>query len=506
MKILKLLKRLKPLGAIAIATASTILVIVPKPSLAATFRNGWQYALDPSYDSYGSVDGNIQVGGTIYETYGIAIKEDHETDTIWVALNTKMPLLGNPTGPELCVLNQAGTEVCYPVRNGSVAWGDVFIDLSGTGNLETAFELGEVLGIRFAPNNDSSLETGVYRAVTGKNVAGENAGFQNIYQNRQFAKDRGLGDLETWMGDLAWNNPYFGSYSQPGNWDTGEGIMPNLIDDNVVTSADKIADITIRNKDELIAQGYDPGWFFQDGEETFGFSFPKTAEFIGDFVMTLLQECINEGISLIGQFTNPTLDDPEPEPELCPIPMQNNQQYILEPTQTDDITGAKYYENAFSHLWYDPDPSMGYNFSGLPGTLFTGILNFPCGLTSITEDFTYSVSVGDVLLGDDFTIDNPLNFSDYADQLGDLLVTDGNNKQGVQEFVITGFEQWTPLIPIEGITPEEKIQMALQVSTNIEDPDFVITPVTVPEPRFVLSLISFGLLGLKLRRKPHKSE
>lgn len=91
----------------------------------------------------------------------MAIHENEETGEIWVGLNSNMPITGNPTGPQLCV--SSGT--CYNIRNDSVTWGDMFFDFSGTGNFQSAFDSGQMLGVRFSPNNDSGVGTGVSRAM-----------------------------------------------------------------------------------------------------------------------------------------------------------------------------------------------------------------------------------------------------------------------------------------------------------------------------------------------------
>ncbi|MGD2180502.1 XDD3 family exosortase-dependent surface protein [Lusitaniella coriacea] len=462
--------------AIALATV--------EPVVAGTFRNGWQYAVDPSYDSYGSVNGGIQVGGTIYEIYGMAIKEDPITNRITVALNSNLPLTGNPTGSEVC----NGT-TCFPVENNSVAWGDIFFDVSGTGNFQEAFDNGQIVGVRFSPNNDSRtpdgsrLETGVYTGITGANVAGQNAGFRNLYHNRQLVKDRGdLGNREPWMGDIAWNNPYYGSYgSSSGSWATSENLMPNII-----ANGEKRGDVTIESEAALVAQGFDPSWFFQTGSQILGFSFEKIPELVGDFIATLLQECINDGISLIGSLSEPSSTPVLPEPDLCDIPMRNEQAYIIQPTR---IQGdLKIFENTFSHLWYDPDPEMGYTFRGQQDTLFTEILNFPCGLDA---DDKFTVSVGNLPLGE-FQPGQSVNFSQLIPGI-----------TGVPEFTITGINPENDYTPF----PSES-QFASQLKFNVETPSFTIETfyVSVPEPNSVLSLILLGGAGVSVRFLRKKSK
>ncbi|MBD2578364.1 XDD3 family exosortase-dependent surface protein [Oscillatoria sp. FACHB-1406] len=481
------------LGAIALMFAAV------QPTNAAVFRDGWQYAIDPGYDSYGSVNGVIKAGGTIYETYGIAIHEDADNN-IWVALNTDMPITGNPTGPELC-LNDGP---CFPVENDSIAWGDLFLDFSGTGNFKQAFDTNKLFGVRFAPNNDSRtpdgsrLETGVYQVTAGANVAGQNAGFQNLEQNRRFLKDPTLGnigDLEPWMGDLAWDNPYYAPYTSRGSWSDPQTLMPNII-----ATGNRLGDVTIRSQAELQTQGFKTDWFFQTGANIFGFSFKKTAEMAGDFIASLLQECINEGVALIGTVSPPTpTPAPPPAPLLCDIAFRQNQDYLLRPTRTEGVNGEiKVFENTLSNQWYDPDPSMGYNVKGTGDTLISEILNFPCLPNPSKTPYKFDVIVGNITLGN-FSPGNPLDFSQYEDKLGNLLIEDPITKKlGVKEFKITGFEK-------ESWEFFQKIGVNTRFTREIGSIE--VTPISsrsVPEPNSIISFLIVGVtaLSVKLWRRP----
>lgn len=64
------------------ATATIFLATTAKQTaVAGTLNLGWNYAIDPSYDS---------LGGSQYEIYGMAIKDDLVTNTIWVAISGKL--------------------------------------------------------------------------------------------------------------------------------------------------------------------------------------------------------------------------------------------------------------------------------------------------------------------------------------------------------------------------------------------------------------------------------
>ncbi|MBP0017768.1 MAG: PEP-CTERM sorting domain-containing protein [Cyanobacteria bacterium SBLK] len=477
------MKRIQKLTGLCTAAVVGAIAIAP-PSVASTFRDGWFYSIDAGYDSYGTVNGNIQVGGTIYEIYGMAIHENEETGEIWVGINSNMPITGNPTGSQLCV--SSGT--CYNIRNDSIAWGDMFFDFSGTGNFQQAFDSGQMLGVRFSPNNDSGVGTGVYRGVTGMNVSRYNAGFQNLYQYDQFAHNNGnLGNRDTWMGDLQWQDPYYGAYSTPGDWATNTNLMPNVIG----SAAERVGDVTIRSQAELETEGFDLGFFFEQGANIFGFSFQKPAEMVGEFFATILQECINDGMTLLGKLTD-SEPDPNPNPEPDPDPEPNTlceqtlgQLHPLLPTAIDGDT--KYFEAPLSHLWYDPDPAMGYNFQTMGNTLFTEILDFPC---AVDFDDQFTVSVGDIPIPGVFGPGQGIDFSEYANLLGDLLIEDDNGVIGVNDFTVTDIN------PIDEDTP-----FLLQVGFNQENGEFTMTSFVqpVPEPSSIAGLLLVGIMGLGTR-------
>lgn len=106
-----------------------------------------------------------------------------------------------------------------------------------------------------------------------------------------------------------------------------------------------------------------------------------------------------------------------------------------------------------SGLWFDPPTAEAFAFEmqpapqplglgsrvfpGLTGrreqtSLFTQISGLPEG---IDADDRFTVSVGDVVLGE-FTAQQTVDFRQYRQQLGDLLV----NGEGVESFVVSGIE------------------------------------------------------------------
>ncbi|MFB2836286.1 XDD3 family exosortase-dependent surface protein [Floridanema evergladense] len=133
-------------------------------------QNGWYYATDSSND--GS-------GGSVYEIYGMGIKETESS--IMVALRANMPLTGNDTGGP---------------ADGNIGWGDMFFNFSGL-NFMDAMNQGQMFGVRFAGTNDSRVsQVGLYSGVTATSVTAENSGYGSIDgYNSSMGSNASLGDL-----------------------------------------------------------------------------------------------------------------------------------------------------------------------------------------------------------------------------------------------------------------------------------------------------------------------
>jgi hypothetical protein len=453
---------------------------------AGILRNGWMYAIDPSDDGIGSVqldDGSrrVQAGGTINEIFGLAIHEDLVNNRIWVAINSNMPVEGNITGPQ--IVADTGT---FNVEGGVVAWGDLFFDFRDQErNYQQAHEQSDLYGVRFTTNSDNAADfgRGVYENVSGIGVGHLNAGFNNLASYNSLVQN--LNGQDSWMGALPWDSPYFGQYSQP--FDSNlNNRMPNIIGSGDLVSDDVI----IHSQEELEAQGFSLQHFFQQGSEVFGFSFVRPMGFVGDFIATLLQECLNDGISLLGTFSNVNLveeppadpieeppDDPgesddedenggdsntddssgEPSsdnpdldssivmrPEFRDCPVSPGQRYALQPSRIED--GIKYIDNGVSHAWYDPPPYENYEIRLGDGTLITEILQFPCGLIGkypeevpsgyLGEQF--EVWVGNIRIPQIFNPGEGVRFQDHESILNTLLREGENGRLGVESVVVRG--------------------------------------------------------------------
>ncbi|MEG4344535.1 PEP-CTERM sorting domain-containing protein [Microcoleus sp. A003_D6] len=260
------------------ATATIFLGTTAKQTaVAGTLNLGWNYATDPSYDS---------LGGSEYEIYGMAVKDDLATNTIWVAISANTPLMGINTGPYLEGM---------PVSNGNIGWGDLFFDFSGKGNYKAANDSNNLFGIRFAPNNDSKTPgTGVYSGVNATSVVTENAGWWNLHNHNSGLNKRT--GLEARMGDLAWNDPYYSPYTNEASYYRPETHIPN-----VIASGNKVGDITMVNDAELVAAGLAFAALPARGSQTIGFKFDKSLVPVDSYVATLILECNNDAMALIGE-------------------------------------------------------------------------------------------------------------------------------------------------------------------------------------------------------------
>ncbi|MEC4982907.1 MAG: PA14 domain-containing protein [Oscillatoria sp. PMC 1068.18] len=251
-----------------------------------TTSNLWNYTIDPTYDSIaGDGNGNLNVGGTIYEIYGMGMSEDE--DSVWVAINTNLPITGRETGPEING---------FPVSNGNIGWGDLFFDFSGLGDFQQAN--GELFGIRFAGTNDSQVgEVGVYRDVTAVSVVPDNAGWSNLWNHNN--QVQAVTGEEAKLGDLAWTHPYYRAYnSAAGSWTQPETLVPN-----VIQSGTRIGDLELLETSELIAAGFDLSQLPATGDYTIGFKLDKSLLPGGEFIATLMSECNNDAIAHQGQMS-----------------------------------------------------------------------------------------------------------------------------------------------------------------------------------------------------------
>ena len=275
------------------ATISFCLIsLIGQSAQAGTLHNGWNYTIDPNYDSLDSdSNGGVVAGNTIYEIYGMAIKDDVDTNNIWVAINANLPLTGNNTGS---------------ASNGNIGWGDLLFDFSGLGNFQAANNSNSLIGIRFAPNNDSQTPgIGVYGGVKAVSVVPQNYGWSNLANHNLYGVLPRTG-ANAAVGDLAWNDAYYAPYTTIGSWSRPETLIPN-----VIQSGTKIGDISLLSNSDLAAAGFDVGVLPATGSQTFGFKFDKSLLPVGKYVGSLFLECNNDGSGMFGETKSVK---PVPEP------------------------------------------------------------------------------------------------------------------------------------------------------------------------------------------------
>lgn len=196
----------------------------------------WYYAQDSIADGVSGFD----IGGNVYEIFGIALKETK--DSIWAVINGNMPITG-----------QNGTSA----DDGNIGWGDLFFNFSGK-DFTTASNNKELFAVRFAPTNDSLAPTvGLYGEVSAISNTNINSGFSSIiaYNNRV----NFYGSSAPSFGDLPANTTYF---NQNGSV-------------NAIGSGKYLTGITNLTLAELQQAGYDSSQF--GGRYTHAFKFDKSA-------------------------------------------------------------------------------------------------------------------------------------------------------------------------------------------------------------------------------------
>ncbi|MDY6782491.1 MAG: XDD3 family exosortase-dependent surface protein [Cyanobacteriota bacterium] len=195
----------------------------------------WHYSHDSTTDG---VDG-LQVGGNVYEIFGMALKETK--DSILVAINGNMPLTG-----------QDGTAA----NDGNIGWGDFFLNFSGK-DFTTASNDKDLFAVRFAGENDSFVPSvGLYGDVSAVSTTGINSGFASISDYNQRVTD--YGGFPS-FGDLPANTNYF---------DQSQSL-------NNIGSGQYLADIMYLTLADLQAMGYDSSQF--GGQYTHAFKIDKSA-------------------------------------------------------------------------------------------------------------------------------------------------------------------------------------------------------------------------------------
>lgn len=246
------------------ATATAFLICATgEAARAGSLYGGWNYAIDSFQDG---VNGSIIGSNSKYEFYGMAIKED--VNSISVAINANLGLGGEKTSG---------------ARNGSIAWGDLFFNFTGS-NLNKANRNSSLFAIHFDAENDATGTSGlgVYSNVKAMSVTRANRGFGNLNSHYNYVTNKG-GTAS--MADLAEKDTYFKNKTY-----------------NVIKKGTKIGDIDLLDEGELSQEGLDFGNFGAIGTNTFGFSFDKSLLPADNYIAHIFAECANDGMAIKGEI------------------------------------------------------------------------------------------------------------------------------------------------------------------------------------------------------------
>lgn len=145
--------------------------------------------------------------------------------------------------------------------------------------------------------------------------------------------------------------------------------------------------------------------------------------------------------------------------------------------------------------WFDPPTTTGFDYEMNGDSLFTSILDLPANFEN-----PFTVLVNDIALGI-FGNGDSLNFGDYSDLLGDLLV-DSNGTKGVKKFTVRTNDLLDPTNPMA---------LPIKLAFNTDTADFTMRaldvvnppeePSEVPEPATLLGLLTIGTFFLGCKRR-----
>lgn len=238
------------------------------PATAADLQSGWQYSID-AYD-----DGS---GGSGYEIGGVAMTI--QDGKFYVGITSGMPITGTDEPNYI-------DPILLP--DGHVGYGDLIFNFSGL-NLPNAE--GNLFGIRFSDNNDTSVALGIYSSVTTTSVTSSNYGFTSFQQYYDSGHDRVNTQGDRGLPTQADVLNYYGSG------------MPQTS----IGSGTKVGDINLLSTEDLSNLGLDFGT--NAGTYTFGFSFDASVVPTGDFMAYFMTECANDALAI-----NSTVGEIVPEP------------------------------------------------------------------------------------------------------------------------------------------------------------------------------------------------
>lgn len=247
------------------------MVTAGQSAIAGTLYQGWNYAQDSFKDGTG--------GNGAFEIHGIAVHQQGDQITVGINANTGAGGWFDTPSSRLV--------------DGHIGWGDLILNFSGV-----------KYGLRFATQSNSGVsELGLYTDIATKDLTVENDGWESLK-----AHNNGSGNHDS-LGEFKSSEMDY--YTKKRNAPVVMASGTKVANDNfsALTSAD------------LGALGLDFSGAFGVannllGSQTFGFTFNRTSEMLGDFVASLFFECINDGIAIKGNLAeNPEVVQTEvPEP------------------------------------------------------------------------------------------------------------------------------------------------------------------------------------------------
>ena len=258
---------MKPLSLLIGSTLCSL--TVAHAAYGGTFHQGWNYSIDALTDG---------AGGDGYEIRGLATKETK--DHIYISVSGGSSLAGVSS---------------LEAEDGNVGWGDILFNFSGN-DINTAN--GSLFGVRFAETNDSGVsQVGVFSNVTAVSVAQSNAGYDHLQQYYQTGWERPntMGDLTTvqdaydYMGEI---DPMLTSIADGTFW----------------------GDLALLSTQDALVAGVDFEHFNIVDSDIHTVRFDRNLLPGGEFLATLLMECANDGVALLGRFTAQN-QDPQDVPD-----------------------------------------------------------------------------------------------------------------------------------------------------------------------------------------------
>lgn len=263
-------------SAIAAAAAGTL--ICAMPSFAQVTY---------SQDSVTDGEGRVTNGVSAFELFGTGYVQDG--NHLIVGISSKLPLGGEPFNN---------------VLNDTVAWGDMFFNFSPNDDFDTALGNGDVYGVRFAENNDASVDVGLYKVDATKTESGQNQGFASLQSYRNAARDATLGDVfDLEDGSVLNNGTNYSNFTYLPKTGANRSSTQGLI-----AEGDFLNEVEVLDASALTSYGFDFASNLDQRDipnaKSYGFKFDISNLPGGSFIAHLWAECFNEGTAFEGEVAS----------------------------------------------------------------------------------------------------------------------------------------------------------------------------------------------------------